>query len=95
MVGFIGNTPFTLGNKYADACGMLLMLIPLASLSDFSIIARVSAMGFLLILFIFVIIGMYGIQENGFQGFTEISEQRIWPKDMSGFSSWYGVVSCK
>ena len=74
---------------------MLLIIIPLASLSDFSVIARVSALGTALIFLIFILIGSYGIHENGLTGFTNITEQRLWPNGVSGFSSWYGVVACK
>ena len=83
------------GNKYLDTCGMLLIIIPLASLSDFSMISKVSALGTFVIIFVFALIGVYGVHENGYEGFTMIRGQRIWPDHVSGFSTWYGVVSCK
>ena len=95
IVGFLEATPLSTGNKYLDTCGMLLIIIPLASMSDFSMISKVSALGTFLIFFVFALIGIYGIYENGYEGFTKIHEQRIWPDHVSGLSSWYGVVACK
>ena len=35
---------------------------------------------------------MLGIKENGFDGFTDISELNLWPDSLSAASSWFGVV---
>ncbi len=95
ILSFTADTPLTMGSKKLDAICMLLIIIPLASLSDFSLIAKVSAVGTSIILSIFLLIAFYGIQENGILGFSCISEQNYWPSDFSSFSSWYGVVACK
>lgn len=95
ILGFIADTPFTMGSKIYDTLGMLLIIIPLASMSDFSLIAKVSAIGTSIIFAIFLLIGYYGIEENGLRGFSSISEQHLWPKTLSSFSSWYGVVACE
>lgn len=94
ILGFVASTPLTTGSNNLDAICLLLIIGPLASLSDFSLIAKVSAIGTFIIFFIFISVGFYGIHENGIvDGLASIPEQNLWPDGFSGFSSWYGVVA--
>jgi len=95
ILGFVQATPATTGSKNLDAILMLLIIIPLASLSDFSSIAKVAALGTVVLFIIFISIGYYGLNENGLQGFESISDQNLWPSSFSAISSWYGIVVCK
>mmetsp|Transcript_9130 Transcript_9130/g.10577 ORF Transcript_9130/g.10577 Transcript_9130/m.10577 type:complete len:493 (+) Transcript_9130:123-1601(+) len=92
ILGFVQATPATTGSKNLDAILMLLIIIPLASLSDFSSIAKVAALGTVVLFIIFISIGYYGLNENGLQGFESISDQNLWPSSFSAISSWYGIV---
>jgi hypothetical protein len=96
ILEFIADTPVSSGVKYIDALVMLLILLPLASLTDFTLIAKISALGTSVIFLIFILIACYGIHENGFTGFTtaSLSEQSLWPDGFSGFSSWYVSFLC-
>lgn len=93
----MAETPLTLGSKAMDAICMLFIMVPLASLSDYSFISKVSGLGTFVILSVIVAIGCYGLSLNGLTGFSRnmMDEESFWPKDFSSFSSWYGIVACK
>ena len=78
-----------------DALVLLIVIIPVLMLPNYESIARVSALGNSLILIVFVVIGVYGLQEYGTEGFNLTSKKDLWPESFSAFSSWFGVCACK
>lgn len=93
ILNFAEDTPFTTGSKMIDALVLLIVIIPVLMLPNYESIARVSALGNSLILIVFVVIGVYGLQEYGTEGFNLTSKKDLWPESFSAFSSWFGVCA--
>lgn len=93
LIGFIGATPFSTGSPIFDSLWTVLIIAPLSCVPDLSYLSKCSALGIFAIFITFWVISCYGILENGLAGFSYISWEDMWPKDLTGACNWFGVVA--
>lgn len=89
------QTDITTGSMRMDALCLITIIAPTLLLPSYESAAKISALGTGLIFFIFCVIGYYGIQANGLVGFhnlTSRSSISMWPRSMTSFSKWFGIV---
>jgi len=95
ILSFIEKTPFTTGIKGYDVLMMLLGVLPLASIPDLGLITKFSAVGIFGIFWVYIVIVIYGLKNEGVDGFRMISSNAgdmMWPSNFTAFSNWFGVA---
>jgi amino acid permease len=95
MLGFISETPITTGSIYIDGILLVIVLAPLSCASDLKFLSRFSAMGIFVLISVQITLAFSAISR-----WTEVETVSIfwvdlWPKDWTGVSNWFGIVSCK
>ncbi len=89
------QTDITTGSIRMDALCLITIITPILLLPSYESAAKMSALGTGLIFVIFCVIGYYGIQANGLVGFHNLTGQSsisMWPRSVSSFSKWFGIV---
>jgi hypothetical protein len=74
---------------------MLIIMTPVLCLPSYKSIAKISAIGTLLIVAIFIFIAGYGLALNGIKGLQIITWNDLFPRSFSAFSNWFGIMVCK
>lgn len=92
IISFVGKTPFTTGSAAYDSVWTVLIIGPLSCVKEMRYLSKFSAMGIFAIFFAFAVIAGYGIIENGFVGFNQISWDDLWPSSIGAISNWFGCV---
>ena len=67
-------------------------IIPLSCLPNRTFLCQYSALGIFAILSSYFIIYIYGIQQNGLQGFSTLTKYDLYPQSIHECSTWFGVV---
>jgi len=96
ILGFAADTPLTTGHKRNDATCLLIVLLPILTMKDYSAISKISAFGTSILFAIFGMIAIYGLQQHGFDGFdttTFCDRLNLYPASFTAFSNWFGVAA--
>mmetsp|Transcript_35772 Transcript_35772/g.54231 ORF Transcript_35772/g.54231 Transcript_35772/m.54231 type:complete len:506 (+) Transcript_35772:543-2060(+) len=96
ICSMVANTPFTTNSKALDTLWTIFIIVPIASVPNFKYLSNFSAMGIFAIFFTFIIVTIYGIQQNGsiINGLSQISwSEHMWPKNITAASNWFGVIT--
>jgi amino acid permease len=96
LLGFMGVSE-KMSSKYIGSLLLQLIILPLATISNFKVVSSVSAMGIFILVIVFASVGCYGIIQNGLNGFrlSYITKEHMWPATSTALSHWFGVVACK
>ncbi len=95
VLGFMEQTEISTGSVRMDALCLIIVMIPILLLPSYESAAKISALGNWLIFIVFSVIGYYGIQANGLDGFHKLTSQSsisMWPRSIASFSKWFGIV---
>lgn len=92
ILEFMKKTPLTSGSSLIDMFSSLIVIMPLCSIANLQSVAKFSAFGLIFLLGTFCVIAGFGINEFGLAGFDSISNEYLWPKDLTSVSNWFGVV---
>jgi len=94
VVSFLSPTFLTTGVPALDTLLVAIIITHLSCVSDVGRLAGLSESGLVAILLSFAVIFAYGLREMGpTAGFNSLTDADLWPKDLEGLSSWFGVVA--
>ena len=93
LIGFVGATPFSMGSPAFDSLWTVLIIAPLSCVPDLSYLSKCSALGIFAIFTTFLVISCYGLKGNGLLGISALSWEDMWPKDLTGGCTWFGIIA--